>query len=82
MPAVPLELTEALLSYRLGMRVTEVMIFDSSVYGKTGYYVCPRCKVTMERQFVSFCDRCGQHLDWDEYHRAKVVYSGRLKNDA
>ena len=78
-PTVSIELTELLLSYRVGMRVTEVMVFDTPVYGKTRYYVCPRCKITMEREFVSFCDRCGQHLDWKDYRKVKVIYPGREK---
>ncbi len=49
-------------SYRQGMPVTEVVIFPSA-FGETGYYCCPRCGVTMEREFMAFCDRCGQCLD-------------------
>lgn len=79
---ISLEVEKAFLSYRLGMRVTEVRVFNSPVYGKTGYYICPRCKTTMEREFVSFCDRCGQHLDWEDYWQAKVIYPGRRKNEA
>lgn len=82
LPTVPLELAEVLLNCRLGMRITEVMVFDSPVYGKTGYYVCPQCKSTMEREFVSCCDRCGQHLNWEDCRKAKVIYPGRKKNEA
>ena len=57
------------LSYRFKMRVTEMMVFDHD----GGYYVCPRCKVTMEREFQSYCDRCGQALDWKGYLKVKVV---------
>lgn len=62
-------------SYRKGMLVNEVMVFETW-FGKTGYYVCPRCKITMEREFMLFCDRCGQKLDWKYYRKAKVVYPG------
>ena len=74
--ASPFELAEILLSYRIAMCVTEIMIFNSSVFGETGYYICPRCNITMDREFVSFCGRCGQHLDWKDYRRAKVVSPG------
>lgn len=40
------------------------------------YSVCPRCKATMEREYQSFCDRCGQRLDWSKYENAEVVYTG------
>ena len=60
-------------SYRKGMLVNEVMVFKTR-FGKTGYYVCPRCKITLYREFMSFCDRCGQKLDWRYYRKAKIVY--------
>lgn len=61
------------LDYRLPMLVTELMVF-SSAFGQTSYYVCPRCDITMEREFQSYCDRCGQKLDWRRYRYAKIVW--------
>lgn len=65
-------------SYRKGMLVNEVMVFETW-FGKTGYYVCPRCKITMDREFMSFCDRCGQKLNWENYRKAKIVYPGQCR---
>lgn len=31
----------------------------------TSYPVCPRCYISMEREYMAFCDRCGQKLAWD-----------------
>ena len=62
--------------FRFPMPVTEVMVFET-VHGKTGYYVCPRCKITMEREYASFCDRCGQRLHWKNCKKAKKVYPGK-----
>lgn len=59
-------------SYRRKMAVTEVMLFPD----QTAYAVCPRCHVTLERDHVDFCDRCGQHLDWENYAQAKQIYPG------
>ena len=66
----------SIVGYRVPMPVMELMVFRSN-HGTTGYYVCPRCKVTLDREFMSFCDRCGQHLDWHGYRNAKIVYPGR-----
>lgn len=77
-PQIYLELLLYQFSYRVGMRVTEVMVFKSSFTGETGYYVCPRCRITLEREFMCFCDRCGQRLDWKGYKKAKVVYPGKI----
>ena len=76
----PLTLWNLLLffmSYRMGMRVAEVMVIPSGLYGETGYYVCPRCSITMEREFMAYCDRCGQKLDWKHYKKAKVIHPGK-----
>lgn len=61
--------------YRWPMQVTEIMVF-TSIFGDRGYYVCPRCKITLERDFMGFCDRCGQRLDWQGYKNAKEIYPG------
>ena len=55
-------------SYRIAMTVTHMRI-----YNKTAYYVCPRCGRTLDREFVAYCDRCGQCLEWKYYRRAKVM---------
>ena len=62
--------------YRQKMPITEIMVFHTH-FGETGFYVCPRCKLTLDRDFVSFCDRCGQYLDWKDYRKAKLIYPGR-----
>ena len=62
--------------YRRERLISEVMVFPNG----EAYYVCPRCKITLEREFMRYCDRCGQHLGWKEYKKAKVIYpSNRQK---
>lgn len=70
-----------IIRYRAPMLVTELMEFD---FGrrKTYYYVCPQCGITMERELMAYCDRCGQCLDWTEYEKVKIVYPGRNRNKA
>lgn len=63
----------ALASFHVPMPVTELKVFPDC-RGHPAYYVCPRCGLTMEREFMNFCDRCGQRLDWQDYRNAKVVY--------
>lgn len=59
--------------FRQQMPVAEVMIYSDG----TGYYICPRCHVTMDREFVDFCDCCGQHLSWKNYRKAKKISPGQ-----
>lgn len=79
LPIACLELLLGQFSYRIAMRVREVMVYQSEQTGDIGYYVCPRCHITLEREFVSFCDRCGQNLDWEDYENATILYPGTMK---
>lgn len=42
-------------SYRIPMPVTRFLKYESGIY-----CVCPRCGITLEWEFMRFCDRCGQ----------------------
>ena len=64
--------TTAAAAYRHPMSVTEVFYYVDSLIGPTTYPICPRCGVTVEREFQSFCDRCGQALDWDKLETAII----------
>lgn len=46
--------------YRIPLLVTERRIFASG----DSYPVCPRCGRTIVREYMCFCDRCGQKLNW------------------
>ena len=56
--------------YRMEYPVKEVMVFPNG----HAYYLCPKCGITLEREFVAYCDRCGQNLGWRGYKNAKVLY--------
>ena len=57
------------LSFRRPLKVLQVRCFPQQ--GWTAVYpVCPRCGVTMEREYQHFCDRCGQKLDWSIFSQA------------
>ena len=53
---------EGAISYRTPMEVTRILKLKSGNL----YPVCPRCKITVDREYMKFCDRCGQRLDWRE----------------
>ncbi len=60
------------LEYRMPMEVAELKVYPNLFRG-SAYYICPRCRVTMEREFQSYCDRCGQKLDWRKYLKVKII---------
>ena len=61
-----------LIGWRVPMLVTELKVFPEC-RGQPAYYVCPRCGLSMEREFMSFCDCCGQWLDWRTYQNVKII---------
>ena len=56
-------------TYRIPMPVVEIHVFR---HGEA-YPVCPRCRMTFEREYQAFCDRCGQALGWDSYQNAIII---------
>ena len=60
------------LGFRRAMTVKEVVFFSPSV---GAFPRCPRCHLTMDREYMSFCDRCGQKLDWTNFEETAIVIS-------
>lgn len=50
------------MTFRDPLTVTNVLCLNCS-FGLATFPVCPRCGITIEREYQSFCDRCGQCLD-------------------
>ena len=75
---IPLpQLSELLeISYRHPMRVRELLVFPPET-NEGSYFRCPRCRKTIDREYMSFCDQCGQRLDWSMQAQAKVIYIRR-----
>ena len=59
------------VTYRVPLPVTKVIAFTN-----TTYPICPRCDLSLDREYMSFCDRCGQRLNWDYLEYAQVVHPG------
>lgn len=62
------------VTYRIPLPVTKVIAYTSATYP-----ICPRCTLSLDREYMSFCDRCGQKLNWDLFEHAKVIYPGSKK---
>lgn len=57
------------MSFRYPQQVTDGVYY---LRARCYYPLCPRCRETLAREYVSFCDRCGQRLDWDAFDHALV----------
>ncbi|MBQ3543438.1 MAG: hypothetical protein IJA34_00375 [Lachnospiraceae bacterium] len=60
---------EDAVSYRIPLQVTEIMLFSNG----DAFPICPKCKITLERTYQRYCDRCGQCLNWKGFFRANVI---------
>ena len=60
------------VAYRVPLPVTKVIVYADD----TAYPLCPRCESAIEREYMSFCDRCGQKLNWNLFEYARVVRPG------
>ena len=65
---------QLMLSYRIPMQVNDVMVFPRFPEKDDIYYRCPRCQKLLDREFMAYCDCCGQCLDWRDYRKAKRTY--------
>lgn len=45
------------------MEVTEFRVYAHTY----AYPVCPRCRITLDREYMHYCDRCGQCLCWNKF---------------
>lgn len=52
------------MTYRVPRQVIKCRTYRKGDQS-TNYPVCPRCNISMEREYMAFCDRCGQKLAWD-----------------
>ena len=63
----------ALFTYRLPLQIKEVLLFASG----DSYPICPRCENTVDREYMNFCECCGQKLSWDFFDSAQIINAPR-----
>ena len=64
------------LLYRIPMQVNCIRRYHSG----SCYPICPRCDVSLEREYMGFCDCCGQCLNWAEYEEAAIIQWDRVNS--
>ena len=57
------------LDYRKPMQVKQIVVHRN----QNSFPRCPKCKLTMEREYQAYCDRCGQCLSWDDFENAEII---------
>lgn len=61
------------VSYRIPRAVTQVCLHT----GGDSYPICPRCDSSLDREYIGFCDRCGQRLEWGIFPLAQIRHAGK-----
>ena len=59
-------------SYRSPMQVKLYM----RTWCRDYYPICPRCSSSMDRDFVSYCNQCGQKMAWDQLNEVCFIKAG------
>ena len=58
------------ISYRIAQPVTQQVYYPSM---DSCFSICPRCDIAIEREYMQFCDRCGQKLNWEQLENAEII---------
>lgn len=60
---------EEAMSYRIAIEVKEIIRRGNGDM----FPLCPRCRSSLEREYMSYCNVCGQHLGWKKFSDAKIT---------
>ena len=63
------------LSFRIPMQIEKIILYKSG----DSYPICPRCDCPLHREYMSFCDRCGQKVSWRCSKAIQILYAPRKK---
>ena len=55
--------------YRIAAPVSQIVCLPCG----DSFPACPTCKISMEREYQAFCDRCGQKLSWKNFSKTKII---------
>lgn len=69
--ATPNFLLGQVRDYRAPIQVSAIRLYHFAT-GDVSFPICPRCNRTLEREYQSYCDRCGQHLSWKNFDKAVI----------
>ena len=61
------------VSYRIPRQVVRMRVLQNGF----SYPLCPRCNISVDREYMTFCDRCGQRLSWNRYPNVCILPAGK-----
>ena len=54
-------------SYRIPKKVKKIRVYPDNCF----FGVCPKCNNSIDREYQTFCNCCGQRLDWSKLDEAE-----------
>ena len=60
-------------SYRIPKKVKKIRVYPDNCF----FGVCPRCNKSIDREYQTFCNCCGQRLDWSKLDEAEEEWISR-----
>lgn len=60
-------------SYRIPKKVKKIRVYPDNCF----FGVCPKCNNSIDREYQTFCNCCGQRLDWSKLDEAEEEWIGR-----
>ena len=55
-------------AFRLALPVTQLILFPNG----SCYPICPRCGCSLDREYLNYCNSCGQHMRWETFGKAEI----------
>lgn len=59
-------------SFRIPMPVVKIHTFPLMA-GSPSFPICPQCGQALEREYLDYCNCCGQRLSWGSLKKATIV---------
>ncbi len=56
------------VSYRIAIPIREICVCRND----DCFPICPRCDQAMDREYMAFCDCCGQKINWQTLPMARI----------
>ncbi len=64
------EFVHEAVTYRQKLPINEIKLYEKE---NSIYALCPRCRATIERDYLNYCSCCGQKIDWKNWTNAQIV---------
>lgn len=58
-------------TYRRSMEVLQIRVYRKN----DAYAIFPRCHSCIDREYINYCNKCGQKMSWNSYYENVVHFT-------